>query len=226
MYALRKRRWPTAVLLCFILPLVPVLAFFQNGIQAFASRFTYLPSLAPSLALAFIAGGSCLAHGVPGQKRFRQVGLGVVGAMVLAYAVVSWQFSGFWKNTETVWTRIIDTQPTGRAYKERGLYYLSVGMDRRAEADLSASLLYAERAGFDEIYKLYAFRGLALYNQQRMDEAVMDFNRALHRCPDPRYFYLRGSAQQELGNSLEAEADFSRAGSADGQIEWGNSDCR
>lgn len=30
-----------------------------------------------------------------------------------------------WRDTGTFWSRIIDVQPRGRAYQERGLYYFS-----------------------------------------------------------------------------------------------------
>ena len=226
LYAFRKGRWPTTVLLCFLLPLLPVLAIFQNGIQAFAARFTYLPSIAPSLAAAFWAGSLYrMDDGVwPGFLRRAVCAAGV--AVIVACGFASWRFIGVWKNTETVWSRIIDLQPTGRAFKERGLYYLSTGSAAAAAGDLTASIRFAQRAGLDEIYKLYAFRGVALFNQGHYRDAVEDFSRAIALCPDPVYFYQRGRALSAVGKAKEAEADFNRAGSADGPIEWGDSACR
>lgn len=225
-YVLRYRCWPLAALLCFLLPLLPVLAIFQNGIQAFASRFTYLPSLAPTVAIAFYVGSiTRMKSGKrPGITRKTMLVAGV--ALIVAYGITTWRFIGIWKSTETVWSRIIDLHPTGRAFKERGLYYLSTAQDANAEHDLSSSIRFAQRANLDEIYKLYALRGMALRNQERYSEAKEDFDRAIIRCPDPRYFYHRGRTLAAMGKINEAEADFLRAGTAVGPIEWGNSVCR
>ncbi|MDA8431250.1 MAG: tetratricopeptide repeat protein [Geobacteraceae bacterium] len=225
-YAFRNGRWPATVLLCFLLPLLPVLAIFQNGIQAFASRFTYLPSIAPGIMAAYAAEAVYMksAGRWPGFPRRAVCAAGV--AVIVAYGFASWRFIGIWKNTETLWSRIIDLQPTGRAFKERGLYYLSTGSAAAAAGDLSASIRFAQRAGLDESYKLYAFRGVALLNQGHYRDAVEDFSRAIALCPDPRYFYQRGRALTAVGKVQEAASDFNRAGSADGPIEWGNSACR
>ncbi len=53
-YDCRKRPWLLATWAAFILPLLPVLGFLQNGAQAHAARFTYLPAVAPSIAVAAI----------------------------------------------------------------------------------------------------------------------------------------------------------------------------
>ncbi|MDA8414299.1 MAG: hypothetical protein M0023_11010 [Desulfobacteraceae bacterium] len=225
-YAFRKGHWPAAVLLCFLLPLLPVLAIFQNGIQAFAARFTYLPSIAPGILAAY-AVGAAYNRSSGRWAGFARQAIPVAGvALIVAYGITTWRFVGIWKNTETVWSRIIDLQPTGRAYKERGLYYLSRGEDRAAEQDLTASIGFAQRVGLEEIYRLYALRGVALLNQERYAAAVEDFDRAIPLCPDPRYYYQRGRAFEALGKHNEAKADFHRAGRADGPIEWGNSACR
>jgi tetratricopeptide (TPR) repeat protein len=225
-YVFRKYRWPVAVLLCFLLPLLPVLALFQNGIQSFASRFAYIPSLTPSIVIAFLA-GSVFQKDDSKWQRFSRKAVLIAGiALVVAYGMTSWRFIGIWESTETVWSRIIDIQPTGRAFKERGIYYLTRGQDVAAEKDLTASIPYAQRAGMEEIFKLYALRGVALFNQERYTDAAVDFSQAISLCPDPSYFYYRGRAFVAMGKIKEAEADFKSSGSANGPIEWGNSVCR
>jgi len=225
-YVFRKERWPAAVLFGFLLPLLPVLAFFQNGLQAFASRFTYLPSLSPTILLTFLAVSVFEKNGGFGLRFLRQTVL--IGGVLLvgAYGVTSWNFIGTWKSTETLWSRIIDLQPTGRAFKERGLYYLSRGMNAEAGRDLAASINFARKADLEEIYKLHALRGVALFKQDLYAEAVHEFDRAISSCSDPKYFFYRGMALMALGRTKEAEADFSQAGGATGPIEWGNSLCR
>ncbi len=222
----RKERWPVVALLLFLLPLLPVLAFFQNGLQAFASRFTYLPALAPSIMIAFLAGSIYRMKEKVWPEYTRQALLLAGGFLVVTYVSTTWRYIGIWKSTETVWSRIIDLQPTGRAFKERGLYYLSTGQDAAAEQDLTVSISFAQKAAVEEIYKLYALRGVALINQERYPEAIDDFSRAISSCSDLKYYYYRGRAFEAMGKSSEASADFQRSGPAAGPIEWGNSACR
>ena len=52
-YAGRRRPWVCATWFSFVIPLLPVLAFFYNGVDiAFAARFTYLPAVVPSIVAA------------------------------------------------------------------------------------------------------------------------------------------------------------------------------
>jgi tetratricopeptide (TPR) repeat protein len=221
----RRRRWLIAASLCFILPLLPVLAFFQNGIQAFASRFTYIPSIVPSIAV------SCLITYFYGnlkdgwQRYLRVTTMILIPLIISCYAVWTWNLISIWENTDTVWSRIIDIQPTGRAYKERGVYYLTTGKNREAADDLTRSIAFAKSAEFPGIYNLYAYRGVALDKLEQHAEAVEDFSRALSLCSRPNFYFLRGRALEALGNSEDAAVDLRLAGVANGTIDWEKGKC-
>ncbi len=220
MYACRRSRWLPATWLCFVIPLVPVLGFFQNGIQAYASRFTYLPSVAPSVAAAILlAVAYNKAKGV--RRRFARMALIILSAaLILSYAGMTLILIPVWKDTGTVWSRIIAVQPTGRAYKERGIYHLTTGDYSAAADDLTASIEFAKRAGLPEIYNLFAFRGVALRRQGYHDKAIADLSHAIALFPHPNYYYQRGLALSASGNVREAEDDFRRAAGENGPIEW------
>nr|WP_246525264.1 tetratricopeptide repeat protein [Geomobilimonas luticola] len=218
------RKYPclTATWLCFIIPLLPVLAFFQNGVQAFAARYTYLPSVALSVAMAAMIAGAYRSLTNAGRGYVRFVVAGVMSSILLFYAGMTVHLIGSWKNTETLWTRVITIRPIGRAFYFRAEYYLETGKHQAAADDLLTSIRIAESAGNPEAFNLYALRGDALSRAGRHEESVRDFTAAIERYPEPNYFYHRGVALKAMGKANEAEADFRRAGTATGPIQWVN----
>jgi hypothetical protein len=217
LYDARKRPLLLAIWLLFILPLVPVLGIFQNGAQSHADRFTYLPSVAPSIAVAFAL--TFWYEKIAGSTwRYLMVILVVGGG--IAYGVTTYQLIGAWRDSETLWTRLIEVQPVGRAYYYRGEHYLKKGNYAAAVNDLQTSIRMAEEAGNPEVLNLYALRGFALYKSGRLAEAVQDYSAAISRYPVPNFFYHRGVALQAMGRRAEADEDFRRAGGASGPVEW------
>ncbi len=215
----RKKPWIAATWLCFVLPLLPVLAFFQNGDQAFASRFTYLPSLAPSIAAAFIA-AVAYKKLITAKAGYRY---GIVTAcmgIILFHAGMTVWLIGVWKNSETAWSRVIGSQPLAIIFKERGKYYYSIGNYMAAVSDYSAAMERAPASLTPYLYNLYAFRGEAHRAAGRYGEAVRDFTTAISMHRQPVYFYCRGLALKELGREREAESDLSIAGEEKGPLDW------
>lgn len=218
LYLSRRKRAIIAAALCLILPLLPVLAFFQNGLQAFAARFSYLPSVAPTILLSSL----CLVASKPsGDGRLKRL-LPLLAAVLIfaCYATATVLQIGVWKSTETVWSRVIQIKPSGRAYKERGLYRLAVGNISAAAGDLAMSLEYARRAELPEIFNLHAYLGEALRLQQKYVEAVDEFSSAISLCPYGGYYFRRGLALEGVGRMNEAAADFRRAGNTPAPLVW------
>lgn len=209
--------WLQACVLCFILPLLPVLAFFQNGDQAFADRFTYLPSLVPAIVASVM-----LTHFAVRQKwmwrRFLMVLAPV--CLLMVFFFITLRLFAVWQSSETYWTRVIDVQPTAISYKERGRYYHSIGRYSAAVYDftMALGLLTATLKPFE--YNFYAFRGESLRNAGLLGESVKDFSRAISFYPHPVYFYHRGLALQAQGREREADEDFRRSGMERGPILW------
>ena len=65
----------------------------------------------------------------------------------------------------------------------------------------------------DNDHKLaYMSRGSAYLRLERLDDAIADFDHAIHLNPDfPRSYHLRGLAKEKQGTFVEAIADFSKA---------------
>lgn len=220
LYAGRNRPWVLMTLLCFVIPFLPVLGFIQNGYQAFAVRFTYLPSIVPSIvaALILVKGGLQFS----GKRRILQrVVLLVLPVAVLAcYTAGTQRLIGVWQDTATLWSRQIAYQPFGRAFFWRGLYYMDKGMYDAAADDFTTCLPMAAKEKVPDLYNLYAFRGEAYSQAGRFNDAVLDLSHAITAFPHPLYYFHRGIALQGLGKLQEAAEDFRKAGNARGVMRW------
>jgi hypothetical protein len=215
----RKSPAVTATTLSFILPLLPVLSFLQNGDQSMATRYTYLPSVGISV---FAAAGiytvmQCTARW---SRVVRAALIIFLFSLTLWYALLTQRLIDVWKNTETLWTRIIELHQYGKGYKERGLYYLTNERYQEGIADITTAITMATRAGNPERYNLFAFRGEGYGNLGAYELAVQDFTSAIAMSPRKVYFYHRGLAYKAWGKDREAAADFLTAGDERGPIYW------
>lgn len=212
----KKSPWLTAGALCFLLPLLPVLAFFQNGDQSYADRFTYLPALSAALFLALLADSSRLAE-VPSRRRLAAV---MAVTVILLFMAGTFRQLQVWKSPETFWSRIIQVEPLAISYKERGRYYHAVGRYSEAVADFTAALGMITPTLKPYEYNFFAFRAESLRAAGRPAEAVHDFDTAIGLRPTPAYYFYRGLALRAMGRNAEAEDDFNRAGANPGPIGW------
>jgi len=212
--SIRNRYCYPALLACwllFILPLLPVLGFLQSGAQSHADRFTYLPSLLPTVIAVYVVAAALQRYSgsLPG---FSAVFITVSAFIVLlGYAVLSVHLIGFWRNSETLWSRLIAVQPVGRAYYYRGDHLLQQGRYAEAAADFRESIRMGYDAGHPEIYKLHAIRGEALRRGGRFEESLQEFTAALNLEPQSESYYNRSLALRALGRGGEADEDLRQA---------------
>lgn len=212
----KSRPWFLSVLLLFLLPLVPVLGFFQNGAQAYADRFTYLPGVALSIGMAVAA-----AKAIASKNEFvRRISSFAAMLILAGCCAMSFYLIGAWKTPETLWTRVIEIQPVGRAYYLRSEYRMRAGQYLDAAEDLAVSIQMGKNAGYPGVFNLLALRGDALFKAGRFAEAVTELGQAILLKPHPSYYYHRGLALQALGRYKEAEVDFLYAGDNTGPIVW------
>lgn len=211
----RRRPAYAALLLLFLLPLLPVLALFQNGDQSYAARFTYLPSISISIAAAW-----CIAKWCGGRRAVRRAIAVCVAALLLWYAWMTQQLVSTWKDSGTLWSRVIALQPGAMAYKERGVFLYSQGRYLEAAEDFTSSIRSVQRVWRPYVHNLYAHRGEALRAAGRYEEAAADFTLAIKRSPQPAYYHFRGMALQLLGREREAAEDLARGGGAVTGLDW------
>ena len=220
LFAARGRRWLSATWVCFLLPLLPVLAIFQNGDQAFAARYTYLPSLAPAIAAAVFSGIVWIKLRESGKVRMAGVFVAFILAELLFFAVMTFHLTRSWDNPETYWTRVLTVDPVAKPYFERGEYFAKEGRFDEAAADYTRAIEKADGNFRKYVYNIYAFRGEALRSTGRYEDAVRDFSAAIRMSPHRIYYYSRGQALKELGRDREAEGDLRIAGGAGGAIGY------
>lgn len=218
-YNYKKYPCLLAVAVLFILPLIPVLGFFQNGAQAYAARFTYLPMLAPSIAVAVLLMSLFRSTSkVHLTTTLQKTVVVTIALLMVFYVGMTLRLIDSWKNPETLWSRVIEISPAGRAYYLRAAYYSSKQRYAKAADDLQKSIDIAKAVGYTGTDLLYVLRANSLSKLGRYAEAVVDFNAAIELKQLPKYFYHRGRALQALGRTKEAEADFKIAGAETGAI--------
>lgn len=212
-----RHAWLKATLLCFILPVLPVLGFFQNGDQAYAARFTYLSALAQSASAAALCYLPVMKIRSGAVRRLAAV---VLILLLAGLAAVSVSLFSDWRNSESYWTSIIAGEPLAINYKERGRHYFASGRYDAAVSDFTAALERMTDTLKPYSYNLYGFRAEASRMAGRHEDAVNDFSNAIAGLPHPVYFYHRALALQSLGRTAEAAEDFKRSGPDPGPISW------
>jgi tetratricopeptide (TPR) repeat protein len=174
----------------------------------------------PSIIVAEIV-ASAISKFARGQFRYaRFVIMGLVSFILIFYAVTTRHDIGLWKNSETMWSKVIEQQPFSKAYLYRAWYYFDSGNYLKAIEDYSTCISEMIKEQNTEVYNVYAFRGEALIKTGRFAEAVHDFTFAIAAFPHKLYYYQRGTAFEGLGRMPEAKEDFKRAGNAKGQMRW------
>jgi protein O-mannosyl-transferase len=188
--------------------LVPVIGLVQVGGQAFADRYTYLPTIGLSIVLVW-----GLAEVVAGSRAGRAAAVCVSAVLLAGLAVATWRQVGLWRDDRTLFNHTLaitgdnalaqqclgeallrSGDPLGavphfeEALRLRpGLYGLhgslgsalgALGRFREAEFHLRAAL----REG--ETTRTHHNLGSALAGQGRLDEAIPEFETAVRLGPD------------------------------------------
>ncbi len=102
-----RRSWPAVGVgwMAYAVMLAPVAGFTPSGLQATADRYMYVPGVIVSLVI-----GAAVARVWPSQRRALAVPL-LAGAAVAALGALTWQQTGYWHDSITLWTRAADLDP-------------------------------------------------------------------------------------------------------------------
>lgn len=219
-FVLKRNPSVMAVGLSFLIPLLPTLPFFQVGVDvAYSTRHSYLPSVVPSIALVAIAAGGYKKISGAGYC-YRWITCFLITAVLVFHVSMTEHLISTWKNSGTLWSRVIKFNPVGRAYYYRALFSMDSGHYQAAAEDFKIAAEKAELAGNPEAFNFYAFGGDASNRAGNYEEAVAAFTVAIKLHPLPNYYYHRGMALKSLGRLNEAAADFRIAGDERGNIEF------
>jgi tetratricopeptide (TPR) repeat protein len=173
--AARDRPWLTVGWLWFLGTLVPVIGLVQVGSQAMADRYTYVPMIGLSVAVAWSA------RELIGRFDGWRTAIATLSLLVIAsWTALTWRQVGFWKDDVTLYAiakkNLRDTYEThgliGNAYLRQGRLDEAMEELRRA-VDLRPS--YAR--GHNDL-------GIAYERVEREEDAVAEYREALRWMPD------------------------------------------
>jgi tetratricopeptide (TPR) repeat protein len=221
----------------YMITLLPVIGLVQVGSQARADRYTYIPMVGLTIALAW--GAADFVRSRRGLKT--AVAAAAVGVCV-ACTALTWRQAGYWQDTITLFRHSLSVTSgnyigyniLGLAFRERGQLDEAIASYREAikiypgfedaHANLSQALLekgrddeslteiaIATRIKPDDAEAQYNL-GTALAAQGRFEDAIGAFRLALRLKPDYAKAHANlGSALANLGRFSEAAAEFTEA---------------
>ena len=205
-----RRRMPmlAGAWTAYLLLLVPAMGLVPSGLQATADRYTYLPAVPLSIAIAILMGrvGRVGRVGRGFTGRVGQVGsAALAGAVVVTFSALTWRQSDYWRDSTTLWTRAVEVDSRNDA----ALYNLAAALSdagRRDEAIARYEQVLAIVPGHDAARRnrdlLEAARledeGNRLASRRDLDAAILRYAEAV------RLDSRRTHAQAALGIALTA----------------------
>lgn len=205
-FALR-RRWPVVwpAWLFYLVTLSPTIGLVPAGIQVVADRFIYLPSIGLAFAASLGLAEACRA-----RPNLRTVIGSVTGACALGLALLTYQRTGVWANTETLFQSVLADNPDSlpahialtRWYNTREQYDKAIQHGRRAVELAPQGLPGRKNLAY------------ALMNAGKYREAIGVLREPIdHRVPDPDIWAAVAkcfTAVGEPANAAAAQAEWRR----------------
>ena len=186
--------------LWFLGMLVPVLGLVQVGEQAWADRYTYLPSI--GLFIAVVWGMSELAQREPAARTVLRWLAAAVGLALLVGTSVQLRY---WKDTRTLF------EHAARVTRDNPLAATLLGSLLADEGKFDEAIEYYRTAlryapGFPEAH---FYLGHALDQQGKLDEAIAEYQKAIWYEPiREQTLLLYGAALARQGKPDQAAAHY------------------
>mgnify|MGYP001561872141 CR=1 FL=1 len=181
----RRRPAVLAALLFYVVMLAPVSGLVQHGLAYSAcDRYSYLPSLGFCALFAGAVAAAC--------KRRPRAARAAAGALLAVLGALSWRQSGFWHDSETLWRRMLSSEP-GCAL---ALGNLGVAQAEAGRFEAAAALLERAVAADETLLPALQSLGSVARRLGRLEEAEGALRRALALQPSA------ARVQAELGELL------------------------
>ncbi len=221
-YKLKKARSLVFGFAFYFITLIPVIQVLSFAVSVTADRFTYLPYFGVFYIMSL---GIFKLWNQKSQYKKLLVTLCSIYALFLSYT--SFNYSATWKNSETVWSRIIEYYPNYFvSYINRSEYRIKNGFLDAALKDCNTAiqikkdyfLAYYNRGYIYEIqrdntkaindystsilynpkaFQAYQNRGILYVQQQKFDLALNDFNHSIKLKPKDALAYLNRASLYE-----------------------------
>lgn len=201
----RRCRLASFGLLWFALALGPVLNLIPIPIFM-AERFLYIPYMGLVLAL-------CAALRHIGQRWVQppigQYGThGLLAAMLLIFAVLTWQRHQAWNSNQSLWSTTLADHPT--SYGAR--HGLAVALQKKGQLKQSVELLQQalknQTMSQEERARILGDLGISLGRQDLLEPAVEAFVKSLQLRPDHKSHYNLGITLLRMGRPAQAETEL------------------
>ncbi len=195
----------------YIINLLLVLQVISIGLTIVSERYTYVPYI----GLAFIAG--MYLH----QKKaamFKQAALLIPLVIAVVFGAITYQYTSVWKNSDTLWSNVIEHYPNTPYPRTNRANYLSKMALDPAFKNEAASLYEKAITDCNIALQLkpnlaagYEKRGLIYLDLQRNEEALKDADSFIKLEPGNRLGYdMRGTAYLRLKDHVKALADYDK----------------
>jgi tetratricopeptide (TPR) repeat protein len=200
----RERRPYLAVgWLWFLGTLVPVIGLVQVGDQAWADRYTYLPSIGILLAVGWGLPEWLRGWGVPARINMLLAGITVVACALLTRAQID-----FWRDTGALWEHVLVVIP------KHGVAHNNLGVFLEEHGDRNGAIRHFSQALADDKHNDLAASNLAnsRLKQGNLAEAKRVLLEALTHNPDSFSIHLMlGHLCYIEGNLSESERELREA---------------
>jgi tetratricopeptide (TPR) repeat protein len=181
--------------------LVPVAGLVQVGMQAMADRYTYVPLI--GLFVILVWGGWELAA-ASGWVRFAPAT--AIAALALCAALTVHQ-EFYWKNSETLYQRMIDATPNN--YMAR--YNLGNLYSKEHRTSEAISNLTAAIQGEPNYAEAHNNLGGIFLEQKRYDEALQHYRSAVRVHPEFLYYFNLANALADAASARHDTNGFAEA---------------
>jgi len=181
--------------------LVPVAGVVQVGMQAMADRYTYVPLI--GLFVILVWGGWELA-GARGLARFAPA---CAAAVLALCAALTLHQEFYWKNSETLYKRMIDATPNNyMARYNLGNLYSKENRTSEAISNLTAAI-----QGEPNYAEAHNNLGGIFLEQKRYDEALQHYRSAVRVHPEFMYYFNLANALADAASARHDTNGFAEA---------------
>ena len=199
----KKRPYLLTGWLWYLVMLAPVIGIFQVGAQARADRYTYLPLIGPCLLLTWLVADFL------GRQRAGRYAMGVLSLAAIAALIVCARVqTGYWQNSESLWTHtLICTSNNSTAEENLGAVLLEKRYVDQAIEHFQKAL------AINPSYEIArASLGSALYSKGDLDQAIVEFQKALElNSQNPAFHNNLANALMRQGKLADAVAQYEAA---------------
>jgi Tfp pilus assembly protein PilF len=198
--------------LWFLGALFPVIGIIQVGDQAWASRYSYFPSIGLFIAVAWLLPVPVTAAG--SQNRSAWPVIVAAGVVVCGFTWRSFVEAGYWRQSEMLYQRSIALDPGNFVgHAKLASLYVELGAQDLAVHHANLGLRLAESAGQRSVAgDILLTLSRAYMDGGRFEQAQAALDRAEQIAPDaPMLHYNRGTLAILRGVPSDSLPHFERA---------------